>query len=414
MSSFTCLGVGLAVALLAVCSGCVPAHIAWSPDGARAAYFKPGSPLGLGYVLDGDGKVTAELGQMFGSFAWSKDSQSVYFGALDPRPPVTDGAIRQWVVDHKPAPAQEPVDGKPGLPDKEEPMTLSRWRAGKVEALASIGYRRVLYVQLSPDEKWVAVMTSKKGFGEPELFVFSIGSEKLYAISETCGWGVCFTGTGQLVYTQIDFPIDPSSARSKVIEVMLDESAKELKRVVLVDALNSFALSIQSTEEGLLFTAAFPLVGPKPARSEDQRIGLYYFSRANGRITTLAEATASWYPAVSPDGKRILYFKGTDALCVINAKGGDEQVLRHLDGYEIHLMRPAWRGNDEITFVATVGEHLPVKPGGQPHSAFDLLQYKITAQGAIEPGRLLSESWPVEMKPTVAERTSTTAPKAEP
>src|SRR5580658_2071343 len=83
--------------------GCTPtAHLSWSPDGARGAYFVPtaGKLLpGVGYLLDTSGKTTARLGPTFGSFAWSADSKTVYFGGYDNSPPATDQAQREWLVD---------------------------------------------------------------------------------------------------------------------------------------------------------------------------------------------------------------------------------------------------------------------------------------------------------------------------
>src|SRR5271156_4157762 len=92
-----------ALLFLAMSGGCTPtAHLSWSPDGARAAYFVPtGGKLlpGVGYLLDGGGKTTARLGPTFGSFAWSADSKTVYFGAYDNSPAADDVADREWLVD---------------------------------------------------------------------------------------------------------------------------------------------------------------------------------------------------------------------------------------------------------------------------------------------------------------------------
>src|SRR2546421_4938778 len=82
----------LLLAIVAL-AGCEPiAHIAWSPDGSRAAYFVPTPKKllpGLSFVIDPAGKVAAELGPTFGSFAWSNDSKTIYFGAYDRTPPAT-------------------------------------------------------------------------------------------------------------------------------------------------------------------------------------------------------------------------------------------------------------------------------------------------------------------------------------
>jgi len=104
----------LLLGLVAV-GGCEPiAHITWSPDGARAAYFVPtaGKLLpGVSYVLDANGKTAAELGPTFGTCAWSSDSKSIYFGAYDKQPPATPPVVRKWLVDAEDRPPVEaPAD----------------------------------------------------------------------------------------------------------------------------------------------------------------------------------------------------------------------------------------------------------------------------------------------------------------
>jgi len=99
-------------------------------------------------------------------------------------------------------------------------------------------------------------------------------------------------------------------------------------------------------------------------------------------------------------------------LCVMNANGSDEHVLRDISGYgQQPPMWPAWHGSDEITFVSPTGVDLPVQEGKDPRMAFDVVQYKINAQGALEPAKTLSEGWPIEMKPSM-KKADYTAPKA--
>src|SRR3954464_13806822 len=100
----------LLLCIVALC-GCEPiAHITWSPDGARAAYFvpTPGKLLpGVSYVIDANGKSSANLGPTFGTYAWSNDSKSFYFGAYDKSPPATPPVIRRWLVDAEDQPQAE-------------------------------------------------------------------------------------------------------------------------------------------------------------------------------------------------------------------------------------------------------------------------------------------------------------------
>ncbi|HSV13068.1 MAG TPA: hypothetical protein VLI90_02330 [Tepidisphaeraceae bacterium] len=412
--------VGLLIGMLAI-GGCEPiSHISWSPDGARAAYFVPvqGKLVpGVSYVLDADGKKMASLGPTFGSFAWSPDSKSIYFGAYDNQQPATVPIERKWLVD---AEDQQPPEAPAN--DEFPPMVLTRWSDGKAERLAPVGNRYVVFVQLSPDQNWVAVMTSAKETGtdgRPQLFVYNVASKKLYAVSDYCGNAMCFTGPDRLAYVETMRDHHQPLQTGQIIEVKLDESSEQLERTPLVDLIPSTTTFMQPTGDGLLFTTVAASVPVKASKENEHRPpGLFHYTRANGGVTAMAEATEQLFMP-SPDGKRILYIKLTPAsekmplkreLCVMNANGSDEHVLRDLTIFgQQPPMWPGWRGNDEITFVGSKAEDQPVQEGKDPRIAFDVVQYKINAQGALEPIKTLSDGWPIEMKPSM-KKSDYTAP----
>lgn len=400
--------------LLVASVGCEPvAHLAWSPDGARAAYFAPMSGKllpGASFLIDPAGKVTADLGPTFGSFAWSKDSTTIFFGAYDNQPPGTDTSVRRWLVDAEDKPLSEspPSDDYP-------PMALMRWRDGNAEKLASIGHRYVVFVQLSPDEQWLAAITFAREpgrDGQAELFVYSMASKKLYEVSDDCGNGLCFTGPGRLAYVESDRAKGGSALTTgQIVEVKLDDASEQIERTSLVDVLPNRTTYLQSTDDGLLFTTmprAFPVRSSK--ENAERPPGLYHYTRANGGITAMAESSADLFSA-SPDNKRILYFKVTPAtdkmpakreLAVMNANGSDEHILRDVSGQgDVPAMWPAWHGNEEITFISPSAQDLPVQQAKEPRVAFDVVMYKLTPQGTLEGGKVLSEGWPTGMKPSM-------------
>ncbi len=160
MSRFRYLTISIALtALFTTIIGCEPvAHLSWSPDGKQAAYFVPGSgkPLpGNGFVLDDSGKISADLGSAFGSFAWSSDSKTIYFGGFDEKPDAAP-PIRKWLVDAEDQPTANATN------EDIPAMSLNRWQNGTVEKLASLGNRYVLFVHLSADQKWAAIVTFAK------------------------------------------------------------------------------------------------------------------------------------------------------------------------------------------------------------------------------------------------------------
>jgi hypothetical protein len=396
------------MSLLLVAAGCEPAsHIAWSPDGSHAAYFTPvqGKLLpGSGYLIDPSGKVLTPLGLTFGSYDWSADSKTVYFGGYDDNSPASDGAIRKWMIDAEDAAA---VNANPT--DEFAPMALNRWRDGKIEKLVSLRNRLVLFVHESPDQTWIAavvfVKNSENDHGHAELFAFNTESKKLYELSDNCGFGACFTAPNKLAYVESGRD-DKGSSAGQIVEVVLDESAQRMQRNPLVEVLWQKTTDLKAVEDGLLFTT----VGRTfPANSASwpgdlAQASIYHFTRANGGLGVLSDSTSDLF-LPSPDGKRILFLHGPPGklqIAVMNANGSDPHDLRDIHEYGSQPpMWPSWHGNDQITFVSAEGTNLPAAVGQTPRTAFDVIDYRITPQSQLEPVKTLSQDWPVEMKPSM-------------
>ena len=391
---------------LAAAGGCTPtAHLSWSPDGAHGAYFVPtaGKLLpGVGYLIDAGGKTTGRLGPTFGSFAWSADSQTVYFGGYDNTPPANDMAERGWLVD-----PQQPPPPITDAPEKEyPPMVLCAWHDGQVARLVSLGNRYVVFVRLSPDQNWLAVTAAARDHGDQwrfELFVCNVASKKLHVISESCGMGACFSGPSRLAYCE--------RAGGSIVEVELNESADHLDRASLVDVLTDRTDCLAAVSDGMLFTTSgrtFPAVSSKAAT--DRPPSLYRFSSSDGKLKMLAESTGQLF-SISPDGKRVLYIAdkpGVDEssdkreLAVMDIDGSNPHVLMDISRYGSQPpMWPAWHGNDRITFVSASGTDLPGKADEDPRLAFDVVDYHVNAANLLEPAITLSSDWPAEMKPAM-------------
>jgi len=89
-------------------------------------------------------------------------------------------------------------------------------------------------------------------------------------------------------------------------------------------------------------------------------------------------------------------------LCVMNANGSDPHVLRSLDEYDGNPkppMWPAWRGNEQITFIAPAADAQSVKVDDHDRKVVDVIQYHLTDKGALEALQSLSADWKAEIKP---------------
>jgi hypothetical protein len=299
-------------------------------------------------------------------------------------------------------------------------MTLCRWQDGKSEVLASLGNRYVMFVQVSPDQKWVSLVTlwkeNEHSDGKWQLFAYNIESKKLYAVSDDCGGGACFTGPNRLAYPETDRGAHGDTLTTgQIAEVKLDESAEQLERTPLVDVLPRETAFIQPTGDGFLFTTTPREFPAKTINIAERPTGLYHYTRANGGVAAMAESTHSLF-LPSPDGKRILYLHiipktekmpERRELCVMNANGSDQHVLSDVTMYGQQLpMWPTWHGNEQITFIAPGALDVPAAEGNEPRVAFDVVLFNISPQGALEAVKTLSQDWPIEMKPSMKKSAS--------
>jgi hypothetical protein len=82
----------------------------------------------------------------------------------------------------------------------------------------------------------------------------------------------------------------------------------------------------------------------------------------------------------------------------MRSNGSDGVVLRDLAAHDSFALWPAWHGNDEISFTAA-DESKSTKVGDEQRLPYDLVLYKVTEKGELQPIKTLSEGWDVAMKP---------------
>jgi hypothetical protein len=215
-----CLG----AALLTGCS--MPAQLTWSPDGSRAAY-RVGDRA---YLIDDQGHFVGDLGTSAGGFVWSNDGQALYFANAVPDttragetapigpeaghglsnavmgpgqpgyaspPPVGPVPVEPerrlptkiqtgWLVGPTPTP-RDPQFNPGG--DTPTVSTVRVWRGEQAEDLFSLP-DPVVYLQLSPDQQWLAATTyhEVKTAGEAEHwfghYAFDLASSQAHLL----GW----------------------------------------------------------------------------------------------------------------------------------------------------------------------------------------------------------------------------------
>jgi len=408
------------VVTLAVAGCDVPAQIVWSPDGSRAAYRSGENAV----LLDQKGTILQPLGASIGGFVWSDDSKSLYFASNDEDRNTPTSLNLQWLG---------PTGGSATPPSTEsaEPKTVTAVSVlinGKTTPLFRLADVILWDLQLSPDGQWIAAMTSvdKQDDNSQEfrLFAYSIHGGGLYELSRFCGLGHCFDGPSELVFIEASGLDAVGQLSGHIVKVKLDKSSPELVRRPLLDVLLPLTKWIEPCKGGFIFTAA-PRAFPAPSTPDlpRQPYKLFNYSCADGGLAVLADDVGELFDA-SPDGKRILFEKLTaaevpaarpttaeslsrpaparDELCVMNANGSDPHVLRSLDEYigdPSPPMWPAWRGNDQITFIATAENARSVKVDDHDRKVVDVIQYRLTEKGALEAMHSLSADWKPEIKP---------------
>lgn len=414
-------------ALLLTCAllsaGChLPAQVAWSPDGKLAGY-RVGEQA---YVIDENGKELAKLGQSGGGFAWTADSKTLYFAADragdgEAKPKATVAGTR-WVGKAATQPAQPATQpAEPG----EAPVSVFSWTNGKIEPHFGLA-ETVLYMELSPDQKWLALVAMGKHDDENRnrLYVYNLAGKQLDVISENCRPTLCFTGPHRLAY--VELLADTKDIIAQVGERDLNEKAAELKFTPLVDVLGPFTPWVAAAGEDVLFTA-IPKAFPGQPFDEDN-VGphkLYQYTRKNKGLAAIAEDVGERF-LLSPDGKRILFEKISPAagdkrkqrhLAIMNANGSDAKMLAEMIEEDLPVW-PAWKDASQISYSST--KHVkqgPAEPGGTGQSRwYDVVLYRIDTAG-LTPVRNLSETWEQSMKPAVkvkepAARPAATAPAA--
>jgi hypothetical protein len=401
--------------------GCdVPAQIVWSPDGSHAAYRSGGNA----FLLNQQGTVLQPLGSSVGGFVWSTDSKSLYFAADDADRNSPTPLQMQWLGpagDSTTQPATESAEPK-------TVTAVSVLNDGKAKPLFRLADVIVWHLQLSPDGQWLAAMTSinKQDDNSQEfrLFVYSIRGGALYELSRFCGVGACFTRPNELAFVEANGLDAVGQLTGHIVKVKLDGSAATLPRKALLDVIPPLTKWMEPCTGGVIFSAApraFPAPPTVDSAAPDYK--LFHYSCADGGLSVLADDVGELFDA-SPDGKRILYERLTpaevpatspstaessnkpapakDELCVMNANGSDPHVLRSLDEYvgdPKPPMWPAWRGNDQITFIAAAEDAKSVKVDDHDRKVLDVIQYRLTDKGALEPLQSLSGDWKAEIKP---------------
>ncbi|MGH7215387.1 MAG: hypothetical protein ACREIT_11545, partial [Tepidisphaeraceae bacterium] len=172
-----CLIIGMTL-LVAGGAGCeLPAQLVFSPDGTHAAW-RVGDQA---HLLDGDGKPLRPLGRSIGGFAWSADSQTLYFAtATESAPPGHDvpamSIERQWLDPvGPPASTQASTETTivPAMPATATATTVATTapatQAGGPDSAAIVQMLRgdtatplfrldwpVWHMALSPDGAWLA------------------------------------------------------------------------------------------------------------------------------------------------------------------------------------------------------------------------------------------------------------------
>jgi hypothetical protein len=413
-------------ALLSLCvclvlAGCeIPAQTFWSPDGSHAAYVAPANRECPAMLIDDAGKVLANLGPSTGGFAWSNDSKRLYFATVGCNADAkTEFETRlNWLntTNADDAPPDGDDNDKKGL-------TVSAYQDGKTTPLFWLGRGHASHMILSPDQNWLALVYTIRAGSEDSfaLCVYSIASRTLYPLSVGCTRGICFTGPRRLAFVEAgDIRGGRSSGVGQLVEVTLADSPDKLERQALLAVLMQFTSWLQAAgEDVLLTTLPFTFPAPPPRDASDVSVNLYRYSRARNATQPLATNVDEYF-LVSPDGKRVLLGAPGQSpdngpptqLAVLELGTGIIHPLCNLSStvkvqpnlqYSGIPAYPAWRGGGEISFTSPPDANKP--PANQDNRLyFELALYRLGGDHKLVPLRTLSESWPVESKPSISKK----------
>jgi hypothetical protein len=405
------LSLNLLLLTCLLAAGCeIPAQTFWSPDGTRAAYLSTVKDQARAVLIDEQGKVVTELGTSTGGFVWSADSRRLYFATVGKRPqgdrPFEVGRV--WTT-AEPEPAANAEEAK----DADACLIINVLENGQVTPLFWLDRHLAWHLRLSPDGKWLALMSVRNPTGEGDkdqlfLYVFSLETEKLHLLSVACSKGMCFTGPNRLAF------VEPNEVKGKLaaelgllVEVDLDDKVEQLPRSVLALVLMPVTHWLEAAGEDILMSS-YQFTFPNKVPENKDIEGLYQLFRVNRdtkKITQVTEDIGEMF-LLSPDGKYLLLdklafprdeAKRHSRLALMEMESGAIHILRDLPGTGGNglLAFPAWRGNREITFTA------PETKEKDDRLYSDLVLYRLTDKFELEAVRNLSEKWQLEMRPSV-------------
>jgi hypothetical protein len=406
----------LMICLLFLLAGCeIPAQTYWSPDGMRAAYVPSSGVAVPAAVIDAQGNVIARLAPAVGGFAWSSDSKKLYFVSIVPKPQnlAPTPIQRGWAN----VPGEQPIAATQPEDNKEESVIVNLWDGSRITPLFNVPRGVPYTMALSPDQNYLALIMNDEKWSA--LYVYGIAAKKLSLLSFQCGKTACFTGPRRLAFVEPTSMVQDQPADiGQLVEVNLDDQAEKLERARLLLVFTKFTPWLQPLGDDILLTTlpfAFP--GIVPGDMDLVGAGLFRYSRADNSVKNLVENVGQYFTP-SPNEKLVLFEKvhnhadpasrGSD-LAILDVAGNTVHVVADAkvaaadaDGAMHSGMPafPAWRTSDEISFTS------PTEPNKAPvlkddRGYFDLSLYRLTPQFKLEPLRMLSEKWPVEMKPSI-------------
>jgi hypothetical protein len=394
--------------------GChIPAQLAWSPDGSRAAY-RVGQTA---YVIDKDGAVLEKLGASPGGFAWSGDGKRLYYAsAFDeetnpkPVPTVVDRDLFQGPVPPFEFKSRDNVVAIRVLEDRK-PRDICRLSG------------ELIHVALSPDESWLAAMvmfnpdTSEPLEGDEEqdtgswldLYAISLRDGTVHLVAHVASFGMAFTGPDRLAYVEREpgkWTTSPISA--KLVEASLKDAAGKAPRTKPFRNEN-VPLWIRAQGEDF-WLMALSMDAAKKAQEHDTEhdelpVTLYRFTRTTGKLTKVAE-NLSTLLTVSPNGKRLLamrtHKRGEDKtyqLIVMNADGSNLQIVRTTEKDNLGSpLFPSWRDDNHLILPSA---HMIREDGDKDNirHLYSIEEYEVGEDNQLKRIRAITQKWPNDMLP---------------